>query len=788
MGVYTELEPQETLEFLSDEFLKDFEDFPSHMNQLGKFVYLRTYSRYLPEKGRRETWKETCTRAVNYNVSLAFHRISKFKRNIGKDITPALAKEAKRLFKSMFNLQQFLSGRTLWVGGAEGGVASKYPLANFNCSFNTIKTFDDLADIFYLLLVGTGAGIKATKKMARNLPKVNLNIEAFNEPYNPKPSYVREDETILETSGTIARIIVGDSKEGWVESLRYFFYIISKEEYRHIKYIYFNYDNVRGKGERLKTFGGTASGPRPLMEMFDGFLHVLRNQMDDFLAPIEVDENGLGQLRPIHLLDFCNLIGNNVVVGGVRRTAEIFLFDADDYECMFAKYGIYGIWNVDNHKEVIAKLRDNDLPEWADRLETMEVMNDKVRPLTHRAMSNNSIAFTSKPTRQFLNLVYTMMRGMGEPGFINLYEAAIRRLKGRGIFFPTQEQLWEEMEAIGLNPCAEILLNYFGVCNLTTINVVAFVKEVDGKKVLDLEGVIQAQRDSARAGMRMTLVELELPHWDEIQQRDRLLGTSVTGWKDAMDQLDYTEEQETELKAILGKVAREEADIYADELEVNKSLLVTTVKPEGTLSQVAGGVSSGVHYAHSEYYFRRVRINADDPLAKAVLAHKGWRVWAEVGTKINGEEIFDENVLAHPEVIAKARTLVIDFPVYSGAKVTKDEATIDQQFDNYFAFQDNYTEHNSSNTMTVKAHEWDRAEEIVWDNWDKFTAVSYLAHDGGDYKLAPYKSCSKEEYETYKNQMSDFDMDVLQSFEVGLLDEGSLEGMEGCEGGACGIR
>lgn len=780
------VEPMETIEFLTDDFLNQFEDFPPHMNALGRFVYLRTYSRYLPEEGRRETWKETCKRAVNYNVSLAYHHLKKFHKTINFS---ALVKEAKRLYKSMYSLQQFLSGRTLWVGGAETGVANKYPLANFNCSFTTIRSYDDLADIFYLLLVGTGAGIKVTKKMARQLPKVNVNITAYNEPYNPKPSYARVDNTILEINGNTARIVVGDSKEGWVESLRYFLHLISKEEYRHIEHIDFNYDNVRPKGERLKTFGGTASGPRPLMEMYDGFLHVLRNQIDDLLDPIVVDENGLGELRPIHILDFCNLIGNNVVVGGVRRTAEIFLFDADDYESMFAKYGIYGIWDVENHKAVISKLRELGIKEWADKLESIEVMNDKARPLTHRSMSNNSVAFTSKPSRKLLNLIFTLMKGMGEPGFVNLYEAALRRLKGQGILFPTQQELEDEMEKIGLNPCAEILLHYYGVCNLTTVNVVSFVRtKEDGTKYLDVEGLLQAQRDSARAGLRMTLVELELPHWDEVQQRDRLLGTSVTGWKDAIDQLGYDKKQEDELKALLGKTARDEADKYAEEMGVNSPLLVTTVKPEGTLSQVAGGVSSGVHYAHSEYYFRRVRINADDPLAKAVLAHDGWRVWAEVGTEYKGEKILDEDQLARPEVILNARTLVIDFPVYSGARITKDEATIDEQFDNYFSFQNNYVEHNASNTMTVKPHEWERAEEIVWDNWDNFTAVSFLAHDGGDYKLAPYKACSKEEYETYIKQMSEFNMDILDKYEVGFLDESSLEGMEGCEGGACGIR
>lgn len=136
---------------LTKEFLDQYGDFPPHMNALGTFVYYRTYSRYLPGKGRRETWKETAARATEYNVGLAGKHLNK----IGyKEDRAELRKEAEAFFDSMFNLRQFLSGRTLWVGGAEGGVAEKYPLANFNCSYVTIRSWDDLGDLFYLLLVG----------------------------------------------------------------------------------------------------------------------------------------------------------------------------------------------------------------------------------------------------------------------------------------------------------------------------------------------------------------------------------------------------------------------------------------------------------------------------------------------------------------------------------------------------------------------------------------------------------------------------------------------------------
>lgn len=138
-------------QLLTDEFIANYPEFPSHMNALGTFVYYRTYSRWLPSEGRRETWKETCRRAVEYNVQLGVKHTEK----IGYPVDYEWHREeAEKLFDNMFNLRQFLSGRTLWVGGAENGVADKYPLSNFNCSFVNIRSWSDLGDLFYLLLVG----------------------------------------------------------------------------------------------------------------------------------------------------------------------------------------------------------------------------------------------------------------------------------------------------------------------------------------------------------------------------------------------------------------------------------------------------------------------------------------------------------------------------------------------------------------------------------------------------------------------------------------------------------
>lgn len=169
-------------QLLTDEFIGKYPDFPEHMNELGKFVYYRTYSRWLPEIGRRETWKETCRRATEYNVGLAIKHYEK----IGYAVPyVSLQVEAEGFFDGMFNLRRFLSGRTLWVGGTEAG--ERYSLSQFNCSFINIRSWSDLGDLFYLLMVGCGVGFKCTKEFAAGLAPVRTSTTLINAPYEPVP-------------------------------------------------------------------------------------------------------------------------------------------------------------------------------------------------------------------------------------------------------------------------------------------------------------------------------------------------------------------------------------------------------------------------------------------------------------------------------------------------------------------------------------------------------------------------------------------------------------------------
>ena len=768
------------IEFLPVEWVKEYvEENEYPLNELGAFTYTRTYSRWIPQFMRRERWHETVKRAIEYNMALEYSHLM----NIGiKPNVERMQKEAKRLFENVYATKQFPSGRTLWLGNGNEKVNKNFVLGNYNCSFTNIEKWEDLAELFYLLMVGTGVGLKSTKEMASKMDPIRTNTKLLHSEYKPveKEQRLEHTKTNILDNG-FAKIYIGDSKEGWVQALSSYFDLLTKKEYEEIHSIKISYNSIRPHGERLKTFGGSASGPAPLREMFEGIDDVLKNNIDHHLEPITTNEKGYGHVRPIHVLDIANLIGNNVVIGGVRRTAEIFLFDEDDYESMFAKYGINGLWTeeqLEQHNKVGAMLEKlNIKPEWFDDLD----IGKRREGLDHRRMSNNSIGFIEKPEKEFMDLVFEIMQAEGEPGFVNLGEAARRVLATLGNDNPTKEEIREKAYELGLNPCVEIILHSKNVCNLTTIDVSKFVSE-SGE--LDLDGLLEAQRLSTRIGLRMTLATLELPEWNKIQQRDRLLGVSLTGWKDAMGKLNADQNMEDEIKELLHDIARHEADTYSKQLRVNAPMFVTAVKPEGTLSQVAGGVSSGLHWSHSPYFIRRIRINSSDPLVK-VAKELGWTVSAEVGTngKMTGQD------LRLPEQIEAATTLVIDFPVKSTAKETKDDITIDDQFDNYFSFQDLYTDMNTSNTMSVKPGEWKQAQKRVYDGWDNFVGVSFLSHDGGTYQLAPYEAITKEEYEELKKSMKPFNDKLLMKYEFGETDA-DLEGVEDpdCVGGVCPIR
>jgi ribonucleoside-diphosphate reductase alpha chain/ribonucleoside-triphosphate reductase len=338
------------------------------------------------------------------------------------------------------------------------------------------------------------------------------------------------------------------------------------------------------------------------------------------------------------------------------------------------------------------------------------------------------------------------MRYSGEPGWVN--EAAGRKRR------PNFQ---------GVNPCAEILLDSKGLCNLTTVNVMAFAR--DG--VLDRDGLLEAQRLSARAGYRMTCTELEIPEWNAIQQRDKLLGCSLTGWQDMVNALACSEEDQIALLRELRETARTAAAEYAAELGMAAPLLVTTVKPEGTLSLLPV-VSSGVHFSHAPYYIRRIRVSSDDPLAK-VCEELEYPVFPEVG-----------------QTEEACTTKVVEFPIQAPPGTIKKDVPAIAQLEIYKMFMTHYVDHNCSITIHVRDGEWDAVEEWVWENWDDTVALSFLSFEDSFYELLPYEEIDREEYEKRAAAMKPFIPSLISKYEK---EEQVYDlGNEGCETGVCPIR
>lgn len=341
---------------LTQEFLDKYPDYPEEMDELAKFVYIRTYSRWLPDKNRRETWKETCARAINGNCSYL----------------PTEDGEPEKLFDNMFNLRQRVSGRMLWMGGTEA--LEKTPLAAYNCSGIVMDSIRSFHELFYLLMVGTGVGCRVLKEDIAKLPQFDTSKKLYHVKA-PVPQGTLLEHTKVSNYGHSVIITVGDSKEGWCEALTAYLNTMADNTTKSIS---IDYSYIRPQGAPLKTFGGYASGYKSLQEMFEK------------LNKIIVKESTNGKLRPLNVADMCNIVGQNVVAGGTRRTAELILFSPDDEEMLHAKE------NLD--------------PEHY-----------------FRYMSNNSMYLEEKPSREQLTKIMKSIKETAEPGFINVQAAKERR-------------------------------------------------------------------------------------------------------------------------------------------------------------------------------------------------------------------------------------------------------------------------------------------------------------------------------------------------------------------------
>jgi ribonucleoside-triphosphate reductase len=617
--------------------------------------------------------------------------------------------EAEQLFDRLFNLKTFTSGRTLYMGGTE--VVEKYPLSNYNCAFTNIEKFSDLVDVFYLLMVGSGVGIRITKDMVDKLPKVrSISLEGrYDGTVRATTSKEDMEDTrcILDKSdSSIAVILVGDSKEGWCDALESFFKLISLDEYKEVTRIIIDYSYVRPEGERLKRFGGRASGHKSIKRMFEKISKVINRRND-------------GILRTIDVLDIATIISENVVSGGVRRSAMMVICDENDDEVINAKRNIYKV--VDG--------------KWIEDTE-----------ISHRKMSNNSILYNSRPSLERIKEIIDSIKVNGEPGFINGAEAMRRKPSFKGC-----------------NPCGEILLRSKQCCNLTTNNLMGFVKGT----VLDEEELIDTLKLSTRVAIRMTLVEVELPEWNKVMHEDRIIGVSLTGMMDMVNKTGMSYDDLADLLRRLRDEVHKEGNRYSAMLGIEAPKLMTTIKPEGSLSTLPC-VSSGIHYAHSNYYIRRIRISVTDPLYKMLEAEGSFPIYNE-----NGQT--DENCTIK----------VIEFPIKAPEGRTKYDVGAIEQLELYKMSMLNWSDHNSSITVHVRDNEWDDVVQWLYDNFDYVVGITFLPLLEETYPLLPYETTTKEDYEERIRRVKPINYELLAKYDNNELHD--IIDSE-CASGACPIR
>ncbi len=566
-----------------------------------------------------------------------------------------------------------------------GGVLTR------NCSFRTINDLAAFTDLFHLLLCGCGVGFRVLKKDIATLPNFE-GIDLRIEEYAPIASHYRAESTTIISRQNGPYVVVGDSREGWVEALRIFLNSAVQGEV-----VTMDFNNVRPAGERIKTFGGLAPGPEGIMEMFKNLARVINNAQDNRLSAVDC-------------MDICNYIGKNVIVGGTRRSSQVTLGDPNDQEFLDAKKDLW------SKKENL-----------------------------QRTMSNNSVVFKSKPTREQIANIFTGIKNNGEPGFFNLEAAKKRR--------PNAE---------GSNPCMEISMDSKGFCNLTTVNLMAFVD----RGFFNIHGALQAVTTAVRIGTRMTNVTVSLPDWDAVQKRDRLLGVSITGVMDAFDALgiEFDSQDAKGILSTLREVANKEARDYAFEMRIPAPLLVTTIKPEGTLSQLPT-VSSGLHRAYAPHYIRRIRVSSMDPVCKAL---------QKLGVPNEPDK-------------GKAERIVFSFPIKTEAKTSAADEPAKRQFERYLTMMDSYVDHNASCTLTIGEDEWEEMEQEVYDNFDKVIACAFLPKYTDAFPQMPYEEITESQY---KELMSTFpSLDTLpalvNSFEIGEFED-ELE--DECKNGYCPVR
>ncbi len=483
-----------------------------------QFIHKSRYARWLPEVGRREEWHETVSRYMSYMKET-------LQKNQGYTIPDDTYEEVK---SAILHQDVMPSMRAMMTAGK---ALERDNTAGYNCSYLPVDDAKAFDEAMYVLMCGTGVGFSVERQYICKLPEIpELMFDA--------------DEVI----------VVSDSKEGWAKAFRKLLALLWTGEIPK-----WDMSKVRPAGSKLKTFGGRASGPGPLDDLFRFCVDTFKNATGRKLSSLECH-------------DIMCKVGEVVVSGGVRRSAMISLSNLSDDRMRHAKVGAF---------------YDTD---------------------PHRQMANNSVAYTEKPDmqtfmREWISLAQS---GTGERGMF--YRGAAQRKAAENGRRDTDHDF-------GTNPCSEIILRPYQFCNLSEI----IVRGAD--TVEQLQNKVRIATIIGTWQSTMTNFPYLRRIWKKNTEEERLLGVSMTGIMDnsilnGSDPM-YGGNISTTLQE-LKQVAVQTNEELAKEIGIPQSAAITCVKPSGTVSQLTDS-ASGIHARHSKHYIRTVRGDKKDPLTQFMM-------------------------------------------------------------------------------------------------------------------------------------------------------------------------
>jgi ribonucleoside-diphosphate reductase alpha chain len=491
------------------------------LSDYGRFIHKSRYARYLETEQRRESWEETVARLMVY-----------IKAKTPELVTdPAYSSKLQELHVAIANLEVMPSMRLLMTAGE---ACERDNISAYNCSYLAINNKRAFSEALYILMNGTGVGFSCERQEIDKLPTI--------------PSSFKEVDDV---------IVVADSKLGWAKAFKKLLSSLWEGDIPKI-----DYSKIRPAGSRLKTFGGRASGPDPLRKLFNFTLELFKQAASRKLNSLEVH-------------DIMCMIGEIVVVGGVRRSALISLSNLTDKRMRDAKSGAWY----------------NDFP--------------------YRGLANNSVAYTERPDSEtFMEEWLALVKSKsGERGIFN--RVASQAQAGR----------WGRRDPLlsyGTNPCSEIILRDKQFCNLTEVVVRGNDTEATLAHKVSLATILGTIQST------LTSFQFLSEEWKKNTEEERLLGVSLTGIMDCK----LTNKPDPAMLERLRDAARKTNEELSEVLGIPPSASITCVKPSGTVSQLVDS-ASGIHARHNAYYIRRVRIDKKDPVY-TFLKEKGIPVEDEV--------------------------------------------------------------------------------------------------------------------------------------------------------------